>query len=221
MALIPEPLWGADLHAKMERMKADSLSRSVMRALHRARIPIFTFALTYLLAVLVGIGMVHSGNDFALSRRDVFVARAQTSPILKAFHEDNRLGAAFLDFGGNFLAGCANTISGLSIIVPYPIAAFRGWVVGIVSVDSSHVSRLAESKDAIYYILTVVLQMIPYSLAGGAGVNLGLSYIWPKPHYRGEKWLRLPKEAVRDVLRIYLIIVPLFLIASLWEFLSV
>jgi uncharacterized membrane protein SpoIIM required for sporulation len=201
-------------------MTANGLFQSVILALRRARIPILTFTLTYLLAVLVGIVMVHSGNDFALSSRDVLVARAQTSHILKAFHEGNKLGAALLDFGGNFLAACANTISGLSIIVPYPIAAFRGWIVGIVSVNSSHVSRLADPKDAFYYILTVVLQLIPYSLAGGAGVNLGLSFIRPTPFYQGEKWLRLPKEAIQDVLRIYLIVVPLFLIASLWEFLA-
>lgn len=164
--------------------------------------------------------MVHSGNDFALSSRDILVARAQTSHSLKEFHEGNRLGAALLDFGGNFLAACANTISGLSIVVPFPIAAFRGWVVGIVSVDSSHASRLADPKDALYYVLAVVLQLIPYSLAGGAGVDLGLSFVRPTPFYQGEKWLRLPKEAIRDVLRIYLIVVPLFLIASLWEFLA-
>ena len=198
----------------------DGFFQSVILALRRARIPILTFTFTYLLAVLVGIVMVHSGNDFALSSRDALVARAQRSHILQAFHEGNRLGAALLDFGGNSLAACANTISGLSIIVPYPIAAYRGWVVGIVSVDSSHVSRLADPMDAFYYILTVVLQLIPYSLAGGAGVNLGLSFIGPIPFYQGEKWLGLPKEAVRDVLRIYLVVVPLFLIASLWEFLA-
>jgi uncharacterized membrane protein SpoIIM required for sporulation len=201
-------------------MTVDAFFRSVMLALRRARIPFLTFTLTYLLAVLVGIVMVHSGNDFALSSRDVLVTRAQTSRILSAFHGGNRQGAALLDFGGNLLAAFANTISGLSIIVPYPIAAFRGWVVGIVSVNSSHVSRLVDPKDAFYYILAVFLQLIPYSLAGGAGVNLGLSYIRPSPFYQGEKWFRLPKEAIRDVIRIYLIVIPLFLIASLWEFLA-
>jgi uncharacterized membrane protein SpoIIM required for sporulation len=201
-------------------MRADRLLQSVALALGRAHIPILAFALTYLLAVLVGIAMVHSGNDFALASRDILVARAQTSHILKAFHAGNRLGAAFLDFGGNLLAACANTISGLSIVVPYPIAAFRGWVVGIVSVNSSHVSRLTDPKDAFYYIFTVILQLVPYSSAGGAGVNLGLSFIGQTPAYEGKKWLRLPKEAVRDVLRVYLIVVPLFLIASLWEFVA-
>ena len=66
----------------------------------------------------------------------------------------------------------------------------------------------------------LILQLIPYSLAGGAGVNLGIAYLRPPPIYQGDKWYGLPKEALRDVLRLYLLVVPLFFVASLWEFLA-
>jgi uncharacterized membrane protein SpoIIM required for sporulation len=66
----------------------------------------------------------------------------------------------------------------------------------------------------------MILQLIPYSLAGGAGVNLGWAYLRPSPYYVGKKWLGFPKEAVLDVFRIYIVIVPLFLVASLVEFLT-
>jgi uncharacterized membrane protein SpoIIM required for sporulation len=193
---------------------------SVLRALRRARNPIVTFAVIYLTAILIGIVFVHIGNDFALSSRDSIIANAQTSSILIAFHRGDRLFAAMLDFGANLFSAVANTISGLTLVVPYPVAAYRGWVVGIVSVDSSHLSRLADLNSALYYVLTVLLQVIPYSLAGGAGVNLGMAFLWPRPSYRGEKWLGLPKEAIRDALRIYLLVLPLFLAASLFEFLA-
>ena len=196
------------------------ICRSILRALRRARLPIVTFAVTYLVAILIGIVLVHIGNDFALSRRDSIIANAQTSSILIAFHKGNRLGAALLDFSANFLSAVANTISGLTLVVPYPVAAYRGWIVGIVSVDSSHVSRLIDLNSALYYVLTVILQLIPYSLAGGAGVNLGLAFLWPRPSYQGENWLGLPKEAIRDVLRIYILVLPLFFAASLFEFLA-
>jgi hypothetical protein len=49
---------------------------------------------------------------------------------------------------------------------------------------------------------------------------VGLAYLRPKPYYQGDKWLGIPKEAIRDVLRIYVLVVPLFLVASLWEFLA-
>jgi hypothetical protein len=76
-------------------------------------------------------------------------------------------------------------------------------------------------QGAAYYILTLLLQLIPYSLAGGVGVKLGLSY------YRADsadkdsrKVVGYPLEAVRDVARIYALVVPLFFIASLWESLT-
>jgi uncharacterized membrane protein SpoIIM required for sporulation len=65
-----------------------------------------------------------------------------------------------------------------------------------------------------------VLQIIPYSITGGAGVNMGLAFLKPRPEYQGKKWLGIPAEAIRDVLRIYLVAAPLFLMASLWEFLA-
>jgi uncharacterized membrane protein SpoIIM required for sporulation len=201
-------------------MDKAGIGSSVLRALRRARNPIVTFAATYLAAILIGMVLVHIENDFALTRRDNLIANAQTSSILIAFHRGDKMLAALLDFGANLFSAVANTISGLTIVVPYPVAAYRGWVVGIVSVDSSHLSRLADLNSALYYVLTVILQLIPYSLAGGAGVNLGLAFLWPRPAYQGEKWLGLPKEAIRDVLRIYLLILPFFLAASLFEFLA-
>jgi uncharacterized membrane protein SpoIIM required for sporulation len=201
-----------------EENKTDGIGSLVIRALYRARIPILTVALTYLVSVVVGIIMVHAGNDFAIAYRDRIVSTAQDSPILIALKQNDRLRAALLDFGANLFGAMANTIGGLGVIVSYPIIAYRGWIGGIVSLNSTHVSRLANASEASYYLITLVLQLIPYTLAGGAGINMGLAFIKPKSYYRGEKWLGGPKEAIRDVLRIYLLVVPLFLLASIWEF---
>ncbi len=106
----------------------------------------------------------------------------------------------------------------MGIVFPYPFIAYRGWVGGIVSIDDNHASRLADPNEAGYYLLTLLLQLIPYTLAGGMGVNLGIASFRPRPFYQGENWHGLSKEAIRDVLRVYVVIVPLFLVASLWEF---
>ncbi|MGD1009237.1 MAG: hypothetical protein ABR951_03695 [Candidatus Aminicenantales bacterium] len=43
----------------------------------------------------------------------------------------------------------------------------------------------------------------------------------PDPAYKdSRKLMGYPVEALRDVARVYALVVPLFLIASLWEFLS-
>ena len=47
---------------------------------------------------------------------------------------------------------------------------------------------------------------------------MGLACLNPKRYPPGRKWLGIPVEADRDVLGIYLIATPLFLVASLWEF---
>ena len=199
-----------------------AIRAQVLRALSRARFGILTMGAVYFLSVAAGIIMVLSGNEFALAQRDNLVGRAQASdPSLLALHQGSPLTAALWDFGENLVLGAVpNTLAGFGIVVPYAGAAYRGWIGGIVSVNGAHVSRLADPAEAAYYLITLVLQLIPYSLAGGAGVNLGIAWLRPATAYRGEKWLDVPKEALRDAVRIYMLIVPLFLIASLWEFLA-
>ncbi len=196
---------------------------STFRAVARARFAILTIALTYAVSVSAGAVMVHSGNKFALDYADGLVAQAATDPAAIALQQDDRLKAALLDFGRNlFLGAVPNTVAGVAIVMPYPLVVFRGWVGGIVSVraDKDHSSRLSDPGEAAYYLITLILQLIPYSLAGGAGVNLGLAVFRPRSFYQGSKWLGFPKEAILDVFRIYLLVVPLFLVASLWEFLA-
>jgi len=179
---------------------------------------ILTVAFTYSVSVSVGMVMVHTGNQWAIAYRDRIVSGAQSSPITIALKQNKRLRAAVLDFGGNLYGAIADTLGGLGVVFPFPFIAYRGWIGGIVSIDGSHVSRFAEPREAMYYLITLTLQLIPYVLSGGAGVNTGLSLYRPRYFYQGEKWLGIPKEAIRDALRIYLLVVPLFLLASLWEF---
>jgi len=200
-------------------MSANSNGTQFLGALSRAHLGILTVAVTYALSVVVGIVMVHTGNEFALAQRDNLIANANTSdPSLIALREGNQLSAALWDFGRNLFAGVASTLAGPGLIVEYPIVAYRGWVGGIVSVNDDHTSRLSNPSQAAYYLITLILQLIPYSLAGGVGVTLAIAFLRPLPFYRGDKWFGLPKEAVGDVLRVYVLIVPLFLLASLWEF---
>jgi hypothetical protein len=206
----------------MSEKQATRMS-AVWRAIYRARLEIVTIGIIYLVSVTLGAIMAHAGNEFALGFRDKLVAEAQRNdPSAIALKEGRALEAAIMDFGRNlFLGALPQTITGLTLVPPYVFAAYRGWVGGIVSVDRRHQSRLSDFQRAFYYLLTLLLQLIPYSLAGGIGVRLGLTYFRQYEEYRpGKKWLGYPTEALLDVARVYALIVPLFLIASLWEFLS-
>src|SRR5574338_208969 len=207
----------------INRSRLQDLVASISRAVYRARFPILFTAIIYSISVIIGIIMVHAGNKFALNYRDQLVNQSlQSNPASVAYAQGNRFKAALWDFAGNlFLGAFPKTISGFSIVLAYPMVIHQGWVGGIVSVQGDHTSRLSEPHSAIYYLLTLVLQLVPYSLAVGAGVNVGIALFRTPTYYEGQKWLGIfPKEALRDVAQIYLIVIPLFLIASLWEFLS-
>jgi hypothetical protein len=193
------------------------------RALARARFGILTVALTYGLSVTAGAIMVHSGNGFALRYRDNLVGTAQReSPILLRYQRGNFLAAAGLDALGNAASGLLSVPAGYCPPAGYGLAAFRGWIGGVVSVDDAHRSRLSKPYGAFYYLATIILQLVPYSLAGGAGVALGFAVFSRRAgaEYEGGRmpWLRLPYAAIHDAGWICLTCLPLFAIASLFEF---
>jgi hypothetical protein len=181
-------------------------------------------------ANLIGIGagmvLVHTGFGPAIHFRDRLVGKAvQSSSILAEQQRGFPVRAAAMDFAGNAgLAAMPTTVMGLSVVLPFPVAVARGFVGGVVSVDDNHNSRLADPREAAYYLIVLMLQVLPYALAGGAGVRLGLGFVLPKSRwgYGGSaRWLGLlPAEGVRDVGRIYAVALPLFLVASLVEFLA-
>jgi hypothetical protein len=167
--------------------------------------------------------MVHAGNRFALEVRDNLVGKARReSAILRQSEHGSPVAAAGMDAAGNAAAGLLSMLEGYSVLGGYGVAAHRGWIGGIVSVDSAHRSRLAKPNRAFYYLLTLLLQLIPYSLTGGAGVNLGIAAFASasRTGYAGPRirWLRIPYEAIRDAGWIYVISLPLFALASLFEF---
>jgi len=198
------------------------LIQRVSQAFGRARTPIAIVAFACICPLAVGGILATSGNSLALSERDRIVGAAQGSEITAAYKQNDRVRAALLDFTGNVEAALVASVTGLSIVGPVPIAAHRGWVGGLVSVDAKHVSRLSQPGTAFYYLVTVTLQLIPYILTGGAGMYLGL-VAWRRRNdasVRSLLGLRIPGEAIRDVGWIWALSLPIFLAGSLFEFLQ-
>ena len=208
---------------RMRGDAADGVRRLAARlrgAVRRTRWHSLTFFVLHLCAVLIGAVMVHRGDAFALERRDAIVGRARaTNPATRAFAAGDRPRAALLDAGENLVRGAVpTTVAGAAIVVPYPLAAYRGWVGGVVSVDGQHRSRLREPRRAAYYLITLLLQLVPYSIAAGAGVNIGWAYLRTRGAPEGPTWLGFPRQPILDAVALYALIVPLFLVASAWEF---
>jgi hypothetical protein len=189
----------------------------IKTALSHSIIPILSVAVVYFVSVTAGIIMVHAGNQFALSYRDKLVSQAQSDTIST---QKSELLRGLADFRGNSLAAATDTLLGFGVIFPYPLAVYRGWVGGIVSVDSDHTSRLIHLKQALYYLSVIFLQLLGYSLAAGAGIRTGLAVFQARPKEASFFWFRIPKQSLIDIFWIYILVLPIFLIASLWEFLS-
>ena len=197
----------------------------IFPALRRARVPIVWMALANMIGIAAGMTLVHAGFSPALEFRDRLVGKAvESSSIMQAQQRGFPVRAAALDFAANAgVAAVPTTVMGLSVVLPFPVAVARGFVGGVVSIDGNHHSRLADPREAAYYLIVLTLQVIPYALAGGAGVRLGLGFLLPNSRwgYTGSaRWIGLPAEGVRDVGRIYALALPLFLVASLVEFLA-
>jgi hypothetical protein len=197
------------------------LIRRIFDALRRARAPIAILAAVSICSHMAGAVLATSGNSFALSQRDAIVDAAQSSDITVAYREGDRVQAALLDATGNVQTALITSVTGLAVVGPLPIAAYRGWVGGIVSVDAQHHSRLSQPGPAFYYVVTVVLQQIPFILTGGAGMYVGL-VAWRRRNdesVRSLLTLRIPGEAIRDLGWIWAFALPFFLAGSLFEFL--
>lgn len=193
-------------------------------AVRRAGRPIGWVAVAYALGVSVGAIAAHAGLPLALRERDRIVGEAAQTQVIQDLRRGERVSAALGDFAGNLGRGALPyTVMGLAVALPFPLVVYQGWVGGIVSVDGEHVSRFRSAREGLYYVSVMLLQLVPYSLAVGAGVRLGLGFLMPKGRYgysSGERRFGLPAEGVRDVARIYVLVVPLFLLASLVEFLA-
>lgn len=198
---------------------------SMYEALRRASRPILWMACASFLGISAGMLLVHAGFAPAIQLRDGIVDKAiGTSSTLQAERRGHRFEAAGLDVLGNIaLSAAPTTVMGLSVVLPFPFAVARGVVGGVVSIDGNHRSRLADTQEAIYYLSVLILQVIPFVLAGGVGVRLGLGFLLPRSSWAyadSTRWLGLPAEGIRDVIRIYCVAVPLFAVASLVEFLA-
>ena len=196
---------------------------SVVSALVRCRKYALSILTTYFAACVVGIFMVHAGNGFALSMRDKIVRAAMTTD--KAAINDrlgNNFAAAVDDCAGNIIyAAVPQTIIGLGIVFPYCTVAYQGWIGGIVSVNGSHESRFRNVESSAYYFIVVLLQFIPFSLSIGAGVKCGVDAYGCNRTVSWRIWkYRIPKESLMDLARVYAAAIPLFFIASCFEFLS-
>lgn len=180
-------------------------------------------ASVYAISVGTGLIMVHAGSPFALAYRKACVAEAhRNDPAARADDAGAHAVAAALDFSRNLgLAAVPDTIGGYAFVVPIGMAAYRGWVGGIVSVDSEHRSRLGTWRSALYCVVVMFLQLAGFTLAGAAGLQLGWANIRRVGPFIGPaNWSPFPKPAAIDAGWLYVLVMGFLTLGSTWEFLG-
>ena len=195
----------------------------IITAMRRCQPFAVSIFLTYLLSSSVGIFMAHTGNRFTLARRDKIIQKALDSDKATiAYQSGNPATALVLDFAGNLgYSAIPQTVAGLGVVLPYFSVAYQGWVGGIVSVDNTHRSRFRSIKATSYYCLVLLLQFIPFSLSIGAGVRCGVELYRHNAAIGWRVWrYRLPRQCLVDLGCVFMVTVPLFFVASAFEFLA-
>ncbi|HET7730062.1 MAG TPA: hypothetical protein VFK48_08530 [Usitatibacter sp.] len=195
----------------------------IIEALRRCRLYALSIFLVYVLSSAVGIFMAHGSNTLALEQRDRIVKTALASDKSSIAHRSgDHVMAALFDAAGNlFFAAVPQTVLALAVIPPYFSVTYQGWVGGIVSVDGKHRSRFRSVRATSYYFIVLLLQFIPFSLCVGSGVRCGVELYRQNADvgWRFSRF-RVPRQALVDVACAFAVAIPLFLIASAFEFLS-
>lgn len=194
----------------------------IIESLCRCRLYALSIFLTYVVSSAIGIFMAHGGSTVALSQRDRIVKTALASDISRAHRSGGHVTAALFDAGSNlFIAAIPQAVMGLAVIPPYFSVAYQGWIGGIVSVDGRHRSRFRSARATSYYFIVLLLQFVPFSLCIGSGVRCGVE-LYRQNADVGWRFsqFRLPRQALVDVACALAVAVPLFLLASAFEFLS-
>jgi hypothetical protein len=195
---------------------------SILASFNKCKVYIIIVFLVYCLSCLTGIIMVHTDNNFALSQRDKIVDTAnQEDKASINYQKGSQFNATLYDFTGNLFFAGVQTFMGLGIVIPYFTVAYQGWVGGIVSVNNFHKSRLKVLKSALYYVIVLLLQFIAYSMCIGTGIKAGVEIYKQNASISWKLWkYRIKKSNLIDIGNIYFISIPLFFIASLFEYYS-
>lgn len=200
----------------------DTVDR-IVKAIRECAVYSLSVLVTYALAAAAGAIMAHAGSPFALSRRDAIVARAVAHDRASIdYRAGRRVRAAVEDAAANFTrAALPQTLAGLTIVLPYLTVAHQGWVGGIVSVDGRHRSRLRSARGAAYYLGVLLLQFLAFSLCIGGGIRCGVALYVQNRDVGWRFWrYRLRRSVLGDLLCVVGSSIPLFLIASSFEFFS-
>lgn len=110
-----------------------------------------------------------------------------------------------------FGAFVSTTLIGVVFFIPYMIAVWRGFIVGMLfyGMDPSPL------KNLVFYG-TFFLEFGAYSLSSVVGTDIGLSILWPGRKGTVSR-LEALKSSITDGKRLYVLVAVILFVAAVWE----
>ena len=109
---------------------------------------------------------------------------------------------------GAFLS---TTIPGIIFFLPYLIAVFRAWVIGVIFYNTT-----PTTLHFVIFYGTFILEFGGYVFSSAAGINIGLSIL--NPAWKGKETRREAfKAAINDAKLLFVIVATLLFLGAVWE----
>jgi len=210
--LLPE----AGLERERERMNYRKiLARAFEAAVEKKRLIIF-FLAAHAVFLILGMltmswqmpGVLALRSELMKEIQGLFYVKPLTGPLATSL-----ILKIFYTFSFNLIFGAfiSTTLTGLLIFVPYVIAVWRSFVIGILFYGMD-----ASPLQSIVFYGTAILEFGAYSFASALGTDLGLSLFFP-----GRKGTTSRREALRTTLAeglwLYVIVIILIFVGAIWE----
>ncbi|MBI1912971.1 MAG: stage II sporulation protein M [Deltaproteobacteria bacterium] len=177
---------------------------------------IIFFALAHTVLLIFGQWMVAQGYPGVLELRAEQLKEIQNLPYLKPLTgilADNLILKILYTFFFNLIFGAflSTTATGAIFFLPYLIAVWRGFIIGILVYDMA----VSPAMIAVFYG-TFILEFGAYCLSSAVGMDLGLTLLWP-----GRKGTTSRKDALRiaakDGAKLYVFVIIILFISAIWE----
>lgn len=190
--------------------------RRSIEAVGRRRNLIVFFALAHVAFFIFGQWVIANGIPAAVELRQQALGELKDVGYLKpltGFLGGNIPLQIFYTFAFNLIVGAffTTTATGLVFFMPYLLAVWRGFIVGMLTYGLIH-----SSGASVAFYGTFILEFGAYCLTSAVGTDIGLTLVWP-----GRRRCATRKEAVREAMRdgadIYFLAIILLFIAAIWE----
>lgn len=174
------------------------------------------YTLTHIVFLVFGQWMVASKNPGVLAFRAEQLKEIQNLPYLKPLTgplADSLTLKILYTFFFNLVFGAflSTTLTGVVFFLPYIIAVWRCFIVGVLvfGLNSSPLSIL------VFYG-TFLMEFAAYSISSALGTDLGLSILWPGRKGKATRG-EAARESFRDMARLYRLVIIILLVSAIWE----